>query len=891
MPAKCKFVRSGVAALAIALAFGLSGCGGGSNVKPSPPPVNPGGDGGTKPVQPTEDAHLTLIHADQAHDDGYTGKGVIIGIVDTGINSQHPGLQGRVIASQIYLDCSVNDCDKDDVVGHGTMVSEIAAGQPFRGWPGGVAPDADLVSARIVQDKEPPPPDNGNTDETSKVEAADADFFAQYLNPYLASEGVMIQNNSWGGLYFDPDHIDAVAAAFAAAYEPFVVDQDGIVVFAAGNAGQPNPSDLAALPHWAPDLERGWLVAVALDTAAAQAAQPAYKLASYSDECGYAADFCLTAPGNVDAPGPFEGYNGDAGWNLYVVQGTSFAAPEVSGAAALVWQAFPYFDNDMVRQTLLGTAKDIGAKGVDPVFGWGLLDVGKAVKGPAKFAWGDVSVSFDDVTSTWSNDISGSGGLTKGGTGTLVLAGNDTYSGGTTLDGGVLQAMHVLPGNVTIDPAASVGATPGKLDAVPGVAGDLANGGIVAVHGGDTTVGGNYTQGSSGTLAVSLGSKLDVTGTATLNGGTLEITGADDGYVANVHTDVLTADGGVSGTFDQLVKDQGVVFTSTTINYTAKSVWLDTTGLDVTIAAAGHGVVYTPASYGSAVRVQGAFEQLNTRIAHGTLGSVSSGFVHNAGVFQQAPTLRTAQASLESLSGQLHAASAGMTLQAIDATGRALSDRLTHLANTNGQRHMWMRALQLGGDMARNGYASVDYRLDGWLMGSDMRLGPHAIAGFALSQGQGFEQLAGRFDRNRSRNTAAMAYAGWIGHRWYAHGRLGLGHYHQQMNRMLQLATSYAGVWTDYDGHYNVAYGETGLHLGAGPLRLTPFVDLEYDRVTRSGFAERGAGGFGLKADAQTISRWQSGVGVKLALRGQPFTPPGRPRAMAADAGRQRHGV
>jgi fibronectin-binding autotransporter adhesin len=49
-----------------------------------------------------------------------------------------------------------------------------------------------------------------------------------------------------------------------------------------------------------------------------------------------------------------------------------------------------------------------------------------------------------------------------------------------------------------------------------------------------------------------------------------------------------------------------------------------------------------------------------------------------------------------------------------------------------------------------------------------------------------------------------------------------------------------------------------------GSMRLTPFVDMEYDRVARNGFSEHGAGGFGLKAGNQLLQRWQSGLGVKL---------------------------
>ena len=55
---------------------------------------------------------------------------------------------------------------------------------------------------------------------------------------------------------------------------------------------------------------------------------------------------------------------GDASYDLYRGGGTSYAAPQVSGAAAVVWSAFPYFDNDLVRQTLLGTAEGMQAAGV-----------------------------------------------------------------------------------------------------------------------------------------------------------------------------------------------------------------------------------------------------------------------------------------------------------------------------------------------------------------------------------------------------------------------------------------------------------------------------------------------------------------------------------------------
>ncbi|MEO8999182.1 MAG: autotransporter domain-containing protein [Rhodanobacter sp.] len=467
------------------------------------------------------------------------------------------------------------------------------------------------------------------------------------------------------------------------------------------------------------------------------------------------------------------------------------------------------------------------------------------------------------TTQLYSNAVTGAttfgGILVKNGGGTWVVDKSDLQGVvDTSINAGVLRATQTLSGNVTVN-------APGNLDGAPRAAGNLTNAGKVAVHGGDSTVGGNYLQSTTGTLAVSLGSKLATSGTATLNGGTLEVTGADTGYVSNTHTNVLTAAGGLNGTFAQLVKDTGVVFTATTINYDANSVWLDTTGLNVTTAAAGNGVSYTPASFGSAQRVQGAFTQLDTKIAAGNLSGVSGDFVHAAGQFQHAPTLQAAQASLQSLSGQLHAASAAMTFEAIDASSRALADRFDDLLGKNTGYGMWTQNLNVGGDMGRAGFNGVGFQLNGWLVGSDRQIGRSGVAGFAFGQSQGQQRLNQSYDHNNSRSTEGMLYAGWLNGNWYTQGRVGFGHFQQDVSRQVLLGSSAQGVSTDYSGNYNVAYGESGLHLNWGGSRVMPFVNVEYASINRDGFAEQGAGGFGLRSNAQTLDRWQAGLGVRAS--------------------------
>jgi autotransporter-associated beta strand protein len=474
---------------------------------------------------------------------------------------------------------------------------------------------------------------------------------------------------------------------------------------------------------------------------------------------------------------------------------------------------------------------------------------------------------FDSNTNLHVGEISGSGSVTQNGSGLVLLEGQNTYTGDTTINKGSVRAMYTLPGNVfvntdgTLDGDSLLSPNPG----LPGVAGNLSNAGKVAVRAGDAVIGGTYTQSSSGTLAVSLGSKLAVTGAATLNGGTLEVTGADSGYVSNNHTEVLTAGQGLTGRFGPLVKDSGVVFTATTISYDGNSAWLDTTGLDVTTAAAGQGVTYTRASSNSAVRVQSAFTQLNSQLAAGNASSASAGFMQAAGEFQQAPTLQAAQASLQSLSGQLHAASAAMTFESIDASSRALSEHFDSMLGARTGYGTWMQNLSVGGDMARSGYNGVGFQLNGWLVGNDRQIGSSGVAGFAFGQSQGQQQLDQSADRNRSRNTEGMLYAGWLSGNWYTQGRVGFGHFQQDVSRTLLLGMSAQGVATNYSGDYNVAYGESGLHLNWGGTRFMPFASVEYARIDRDGFAEQGAGGFGLRADAQVIDRWQAGVGMRAA--------------------------
>ncbi|OOG47298.1 autotransporter domain-containing protein [Rhodanobacter sp. C06] len=812
-------------AAAIGMALSLAACGGGGGggtVKPTAP-----APASTAPPPPPQDAQLSITNTYNAHNAGYTGAGVTIGVVDSGIMRSNPTVGGRVTQELIYVDPTANNTNIDDVVGHGTWVSEIAAGTPSGKFSGGIAPGASLVSARIITDTEPKDDGSGNG---NPVTATDAAFFAQTLNPALMQAGVKIQNNSWGGIYWDTTNA-SINTAFGQAYQPFV-QQGGLVVFAAGNSSQSNPSDIASLPTVAPGLglDKGWLVAVAVNS------NNPTQLASYSNACGRAMSYCLAAPGDVivlDKNATASTTNP----SYYIVEGTSFAAPQVSGAAALVWQAYPYFSNDLVRQTLLGTADPLGGSQPNATFGYGELDVGRAVNGPMQFNWGDVTVSFSG-SSSWNNPISGAGGLIKQGPGTLNLTQPSSYTGLTQVQAGTLTAKS-LAGAVTV-----------------------ASGGTLAVGSSNLAVGGNYTQAAGGTLAVSLGSTLNVAGTATIAGNLL-VTGINTGYTANSQTNVLVAAGGLSGTFAALTMASNVVLTNTTLNYNATTAWLNVGQVSVT---AVQGTSYSAASYGAAQRVDAAFGQLNTQLGTSTASGtpVASSFVAGAASLQQTATLANLQQSLESLSGQLHAASTAMTFEAIDAGTRALSSRFDRLLDAP-QPGAWTQNLGYEGGMSRSGYGNVDYNLSGALVGQDFRVDSSGVAGFALSQSRSMGLLDASADRSYSHAVEGMLYGGTLRGNWYAMGRLGVGSYRETMRRTLQLGSQFGGVGSDSRGSYGLAYGESGYRLNLGGARVTPYASLEYAQIRDSGFDELGGDGFGLKSGALTTARWQAGLGLRAS--------------------------
>ncbi|NII54460.1 autotransporter serine protease [Luteibacter sp. SG786] len=829
-------------ALAVAVGVTLTACGGGGGgsrpsynvpaiVTPPPPPPPP-----TPPAPPTfsvpADVQISGTNTQPAHDAGAKGGGVTIAIVDSGVTTTNPALTGKVTKSLVYVDPAVNNVAVEDVVGHGTVVAELAAGTATGYFAGGVAPSASLVSARIIADKAPADDGSG---QGNKVTSADP---LGTINADVIAAGASIVNNSWGGLYWDASDT-ATTASFSAAYASARVGV--LYVFAAGNDGKANPSDLAALPARSPSLEPGWLAVVALDS------NHLDTIASYSNHCGIAIKYCLAAPGSIVALAPTA-----TATNLSYVEGsgTSFAAPQVSGAAAVVKGVFPSLSTDAVRQIILGTADDLGAPGPDPVFGYGRLNLGKAILGPGRVDWGELPVDLNQNVVTFSNPVAGEGGFNVEGPGTLVLSSSaNTFTGNSTIgNGATLDSTGFFPGDATI-------LSTGMLLARGNIGGKVTNEGMLQTTAAGTRIGGDFVQGPTGQLRQVLGAPLIVEGDATLDGD-FHVSGVTDGYVKTSHQEVLQA-ATVTGTFASLSTDPSV-FLSTSLQYTPTDVWIDTSTITV-VKVASATMSRSAAAVSSAARLDGAFGQLDQALSSPvSAAGVAQGTLLAAGGIQQSRDTQTAQASLESLSGQLYAAGTAVTLAGIDAGNDAL---MSHL-DQNGSGS-WSQSLGYQGGLSRAGFGNVGFNLGGGLVGHDIRLGSNGFAGVAVAQMNSNGQLNGNFDRQRSHATQGMFYAGSRGEKWYGVGQVGYGSFRGDMQRVLRLGDQATFAGTDLNGTYDSAYGEVGFRTNAGAFTLTPFANVQYASIRRDGFQEYGGDGFGLAADGHTTSRWQAGFGLR----------------------------
>lgn len=291
---------------------------------------------------------------------------------------------------------------------------------------------------------------------------------------------------------------------------------------------------------------------------------------NYASPCDVVMHYCLSANDVTKYSIVVNKTARSITYNGYTARGTSIATPYVASVAGLVKSVYPFMSNENLATTLLTTATDVGEAGIDPVYGWGVVNPTDAVNGPRQFFNQDFVVDLglgQDFASQnqiykFSNDIGGKHGLTVSGENnakktSLSLSGYNTYEGKTVINkGGILNVDGVLTNS-------DIEVNQGGYLMGSGLVQAVNNKGAVYAHSifqnndeargqNSLIIDGNYKQDKSATLFAELGNPLKVTGNAELDGA-LVVNGVKKAYntigTSNVFGDVMHVLGEIAGAF------------------------------------------------------------------------------------------------------------------------------------------------------------------------------------------------------------------------------------------------------------------------------------------------------------------------------------------------------
>lgn len=310
--------------------------------------------------------HLPVIQADKAWDEGVTGAGVRVAVLDTGIWYYHPDLYPNIdFSSGASFVPGTTDFLDDN--GHGTHAAGIIAAAD-NGWGViGIAPNATLIGIKVLA--------GDGTGHLSWIVSGIAHAVEQNADIINLSMGYHLKKNG------DPPYYTASDASRIRKVVRKVINwaasQDILVINSAGNDGKNFDKDgnIISIP-----TEEGNGIVVS--------ATGPFRLENFDETTSYtnygSSLIWVSAPG-----GDFRDYPNSGWWNDMVFSttingwmwaaGTSAAASMVSGTAALVLEKYGPMPLGELKNHLAITADDLGKPGYDPYYGRGRINALKAV--------------------------------------------------------------------------------------------------------------------------------------------------------------------------------------------------------------------------------------------------------------------------------------------------------------------------------------------------------------------------------------------------------------------------------------------------------------------------------------------------------------------------------
>ena len=288
---------------------------------------------------------------------GATGRNITVGIVDSGVDLTSAEFSGRISSASANVAGGTTAADED---GHGTAVAFTLAGRRNDTGTHGIAFDATIIAARADT------PGSCATSTTSTDSCSFADSAIARGIDLAVNNGARVINISLGGDGVGNSVVNAINRATAVGT---------VIVIAAGNDYEKspttavNPDAFAQVANTA--AARGLVIIAGSVGANNSRTAGADTISSFSNRAGNSSAHYLAAVGeSVRAPNQNN--------TPFLWSGTSFSAPQIAGAVALLAQAFPNLTGAQIVQILYASARDAGAAGEDPIYGKGVLDLTRA---------------------------------------------------------------------------------------------------------------------------------------------------------------------------------------------------------------------------------------------------------------------------------------------------------------------------------------------------------------------------------------------------------------------------------------------------------------------------------------------------------------------------------
>jgi len=514
-----------------------------------------------------------------------------------------------------------------------------------------------------------------------------------------------------------------------------------------------------------------------------------------------------------------------------------------------------------------------------------------------------------NVVSTFADDIAGTGNVTKSGQGTLVLSGDNLASGQATVAAGLLRVNGTISGDVLVQPVGTLGGN-GTVGGTT-VQGTITPGQSI----GTLHVAGDYQQEAGSVYQVEIqddgaGDLIDISGAATIQGGQVDVRAAAGSYTDAQTYTILTAQNGVTGTYDGVVDD--LAFFTAQLDYDANNVYLilaqdqlvpDFTALATTFNQLAVGGFLEELEPGATGDLEAIFDELSMLSENEVRDALDSLSGELYGSLSSLHVERT-QYLMQTIAGRLRgyprfgsrtsgmapggAATASATAASPDSSspvqlasfqpaaaitsrpaaacrggcpGRGAGDCgcVTGLGG-------WVQGFGVGGDVQGDGNAlGFDYNFGGTAVGLERYLDEYTRFGGAFGYTHSDLDLD---DQSASADVDSFYAAVYGRHQYEAVQLLGLAGYAYDdisSDRSVTVGNITRSVAGERDGDEFFTYLEANTNLCRGCGYLQPLVALQYVYLRERAFTETGGNSISLVVDPNTTESLRGFVGARLA--------------------------